>query len=489
MIQAPPRPADLIPDEALIKEARRRQRKRRLVIVALVMVLAIGGVIAWAVAGSPPAHRVPSGTSHPLGAQPAASPTTTTPQSPIVSQAYDTIVEPNSPLIFASHTVGWLATPAPETHSDPTILIGTSTGPPGQLTGTWQVDVTTDGGLEWHPTLRLSPYVWGMDATDIDHVWVVGVTALYASTDGGQAWTEMGEPAGTFLVRVVFTNSLDGFGLTTDGDLAATVNGGLTWNNVGQSWVTSASTWNKLPVDLCLQGTTLVMDDNGGDIFTSTTPTNPASWTKVLSSPIPVGGVGHVGVSILGCTDTGTAWEEVYTETQGPQGGIGLGWVAESTATGGVWTILPGSAFATIPTLPKAILEQGPRNQLVLSTAAPGPLFAVTANGPTVQLDQSTDGARFSAEHVAGLLDGVVPARTGGAAGPPNTIAGRGFDVPTVYGVSFDSPTDGWLDAGVLSQLDTNASAQRTIIYHTTDGGSTWHAVYQWATPIHPNEP
>jgi len=68
-----------------------------------------------------------------------------------------------------------------------------------------------------------------MDLLSPSRGWVVGVTSLERTTDGGRTFQRAGEPSGHALVRVDFVSADVGFGLTTTGQLVQTSDAGSSW--------------------------------------------------------------------------------------------------------------------------------------------------------------------------------------------------------------------------------------------------------------------
>jgi hypothetical protein len=127
---------------------------------------------------------------------------------------------------------------------------------------------------------------------------------------------------------------------------------------------------------------------------------------------------------------------------------------------------------------------------MLMSSATPEPVDAIISfeSGDAASIAQSADGVHFVSENIGRLLEGWIPGALGGS-GPvdfwtPPTSTGSS-DHPSFYGISYDSSTDGWLDAVLVLNTPVDhpsGSPQFNIVFHTTDGGSVWKPVYEWTS-------
>lgn len=391
----------------------------------------------------------------------------------------NTSVIPTGPISFATSTVGWLAEPM-------------SPGPmasfadfadgqeSGEQLGRWSVSVTDDGGRRWTTTLDLSPYVWGIDSIGTHDVWVTGLNALYSSSDGGLVWQRVGEPKGSALVRVAFESATDGVGLTVNGDVATTTDGGEIWADSGQSWIPNLGpNYIHGAANLCISGSAVVMDDSRGDIFRSTEPADPNSWTAAFRSLVPRS---YQALSVLDCSSTAAVWEETYTEGQGPQAGIYLGWVVRSSNHGANWTSNgdPYGSTLRLPAVSRAKWGNAFGDGMMMSSGASQPVDAMIPleTDTIAELVQSTDGVDFVADDFDGLFGGKIPTSRGASGRPDSSTTFKfGSFFLSIFGISYDSPTDGWLDA--VAEVGRGPNMKYTnIVLHSSDAGSSWNPVY-----------
>jgi hypothetical protein len=133
---------------------------------------------------------------------------------------YLTDVNPGSSIVFPSSEVGWRVNGQGASAGIDDSL---GAGPAG-ATADWpgsSVSVSRDGGITWETRYRDAAGIWGLDFISGTTGWVVGVTSLARTTDGGASWQAAAEPsAGDPLVAVDFTSGSTGYGLSVSGHLS-----------------------------------------------------------------------------------------------------------------------------------------------------------------------------------------------------------------------------------------------------------------------------
>lgn len=414
-----------------------------------------------------PAAQAAAASGHPLAQLPPGPPNPATSTTPTPWLQYVTQVMPDVSISFANVKDGWMVSGlGTNQHLDDDLTAGSSE----QMWPGPGVAITTDGGTSWTMTLTSASGIWGIDSLSASQLWAVGVTALYGSKNGGASWTTLGEPSGTVLVNVKFTSSADGLGITTHGTLVATTNGGETWTAEAVAGLTNLA-------DACVQGASVLVDNQAGDVWESSDPASASSWSEVYTSPsIPTG-----TESLLSCGFAGGAWEETYPNQQGS--GVTMSVAETSSAANARWSQsasgAPGQSSKAVVAGTNAAASV---TDWIPITGANVPLALGNPSGPALPaaaLYRSANGSTFSPVSIPDLFDGNVPVAADGRSGPPTSTTSGQNDLVVAHGIAFDSLTDGWLYADILTGVGTSNLSDHTVVYHTTDGGSDWSATYQ----------
>jgi hypothetical protein len=371
--------------------------------------------------------------------------------------SYATSVNPGTAIQFVSPTVGWRVD---GTYASPWMDNNLTSGP-GGTTLTWPqptVSKSTDGGHSWNVVRTESNGIWGIDFLRPDVGWVVGVTSLAATTDGGTTWQTLAEPSSDPLVSVQFISQKVGFGLTTAGALVQSSDGGASWQPSSLSAAGTA---------LCVPGGgTGYVADASGNLFS--TADDGTSWTKDQSSTIP-GAYPQV-------------WSELACDQTSVWHGIRI-----------ISPLLHEEAFA----LQYKGVASSSWNTLAANTAG-GPGLspaAASANG----LD-SLDGIASSDGHLvlAGLpMRGFAPGVATAALQSPTAAAASGPSTPTfpqlpasqslnplitdpgpyirILGVS-SVGQNSWMYVQDAAVNGTSPNFE-VLVLESTDGGNSWTTV------------
>ncbi len=395
-----------------------------------------------------------SQNSVPLASSPSTRVPTPSPPATIW-RGYVTSVLPNTQIAFSTPSVGWVVTGigvAPALDND--LVAGVT----GQIWPGRGLARTTDGGTSWQTTLQAAHGIWGVDPVSANDAWAVGVTTLYRTVDGGSTWTSGGEPTGTHLVAVAFNSPADGLGLTSDGSVVYSTDGGLAWKPDRAPVSASGPFYS-----LCARGSTFLASGASGAVWQQNSP--GGGWQSAFVG-IQSGGQGTF--SMLTCSTTGSAWEAIEPVQPGAAGGSV--WVVDSPSAGSPWSLEAGPN-GTGPVRPPSIVPamvavNTPRPVLVGGTTS-------TSTGPGLFLLSSAGS--FVNVHIPHLFDGTVP-NLGLVRGAPTILSTS--TGPHLDGLSFTDSTDGWASA-VAEVTISGTPTVLTTIYSTTDGGADWVPISQ----------
>ena len=211
------------------------------------------------------------------------------------------------------------------------------------------IERSTDGGQTWQFTelpgcVQTCGSNISLSFTDAEHGFATigpdqrGISALFATTDGGSAWAPVGNLPGTAGARIAFANDLDGWmvnatvfvgGGGEEGPLFRTTDGGVTWQQAPGLPVTDSF---HMPTFFGQDGVVLgtppggapnapsvFTTDNGGSSWAShPTPSDPATgkWTS-SGGGIPFSPSTYtdwslfVGPGLYSTADSGGTWSRV----------------------------------------------------------------------------------------------------------------------------------------------------------------------------------
>jgi photosystem II stability/assembly factor-like uncharacterized protein len=363
--------------------------------------------------------------------------------------------------------------------------------------------LTKDGGAHWTPVhfnmgegQSAQGFLWHVAFPTPLEGWAVGERGhIYHTSDGGQSWAKQNSPHEHALIDatdVIFHDSKKGFVTTSDGFILATSDGGENWTvsiTQGQGLNALASfraehrfwalgkdgtglrtddfgaTWEPLSESIRehLLGCSFVSRSIGWAVGTGATilrtQCGGLEWERVDSavpSDVTLRGVFFVHASrgwvvgdqgtILTTDDGGETWSEQQSGTTEDLGAVYFidtqrGWVGGGNGTllrtrdgGNSWEPIHVSAEIDIHAIHFADPEHG------------------WATGESVdRLLRTEDGGDTWTEVEVTFL--------------------WGQEVMGLYSLSFINALEGWACGGVKVGLGVTS-----VIAHTVDGGTTWHA-------------
>lgn len=372
--------------------------------------------------------------------------------------AYNTAVNPGSGIQFTSLDRGWRVDGqdgAP--HLDASLAAGpkgTAISWPGSA-----VSVSDDGGQTWSAVFDDSNGIWGIDALSDEDVWAIGVTSLSRTNDGGASWQRVGEPQQEPLVSVDFVSRQIGYGLTTNGLLVQSSDGGDSW--------TSGSLTSR-GAALCFVSEHLgYVSDEKGDVFT--TDDGGATWVKTGPSPLSANLAPYW--SQLSCNELGV-WQGIRVLDSNAH--VGQPFVVRFGADQGTgWTTLaaasPDPGFE-VPTAEVPI--EG------LDTIIAGPAGLLSLIG----LPTSRWGLQLERVDSAGRTTDSASPRLSATAPVPEQTAGY----LVVHGGCFVG-SKGWIFLNNNAVGTPEEPGTQAVVLASGDGGQTWTVLDTDA--VHPPAP
>lgn len=359
--------------------------------------------------------------------------------------AFLTAVDPGSAIDFATAKVGWRVGGLDgEPHLDSRLGAGpnwSSFAWPGE-----SLEASSDGGRTWTSILDGTGDtlhgVWGFDLLSPSTGWAVGVTGLEGTDDGGKTWQQLAEPAHTHLVSVDFTSATDGWGVTTDGTVVASTDGGRSWTGGGgPSKVIALCRTAHAGYAVDEKGTVWVTSDDGGHWA--------ASWDAV---PFRVAGVW----AQVTCTGSRASVLESYLPAQSHEGPGELYNLVRTDDAGRSWDArIPRQPGGPPPSngWPVAVATQG------LVGGAGRILLGAVGSSRQLSAVELTDASP--------QLRGAVPVKHGPMDGAVTLVQGTSAIEDDLWALVVDS------SAGT-----TRAPASQTLVTHSADAGQSWQILH-----------
>jgi hypothetical protein len=373
---------------------------------------------------------------------------------------YATSVNPGSAIQFVSASDGWrLDGQEGAPYLDQDIAAGPGRGSaivdwPGA-----SVSSSSDGGKTWTTIFTGTDGIWGLDLLSADVGWVVGVTSLSRTTDGGSSWQQMGEPQGQFLVAVDFSSSGTGFGITTKGQLVSTTDGGSSWAPSG--FTGSAGSF-------CFTSSqTGYVADQSGNVFT--TADGGADWGLSRETQVPSDLQPGIWVG-LSCSPANVVQAvDVLDVAVNPP--VEPYVVSESTDGGLTWSVLADSSSDPGFKVP---IAPGPVQQLAGAT-----IFA-SASALIVGFPMSGWRLQIATANRSSSAASQVPDL------PTASTPGQSAGYMIVHGLSAVG-LSGWLLLNDNAVGPDNSPETESILLRTTNGGSSWNILESGAVGAPPS--
>lgn len=380
---------------------------------------------------------------------------------------YETSVNPGSAIQFVSPTVGWRVDGI---YAAPSLAGELSSGPSG-TTIDWpgaSVSKSTDGGASWTVIQTGQDAVWGIDFLSSEIGWVVGVSSLTSTTDGGSTWQTLGEPTGDPLVTVQFTSTTDGFGVTASGLVVKTADGGVSWQNVPLNVPATA---------LCVAGsgssTAAYVADEQGDVFRSLD--GGATWSEDYQTTIP--SVYNQQVwSELAC-DADSVWQGIRVISPSLRQEAFL--LEHRSASSSSWSAVVSSSAGGPALSPSPPASDGLQSLQGVSTHQGS---AFVAGIPTQGFTAGIEAATGSQAAVSAPAYPTVPVSSS-----LNALTTDPINYMRVLGVS-SLGADAWVYL-VDAAAGGNTPSYDTLVLATGNGGGSWSVVNDSGPLSQPQSP
>ncbi len=347
---------------------------------------------------------------------------------------------------------------------------------------------TTNGGLNW---IRDSTILWSRDIVFVDSLrgWVCGQEKIARTTDGGRTWQVMYDlgPLWTDMSVVDFDNVMV---LSQSRSIAYTSNGGVSWttqNNVSTTSLNDiafSGTMNGLVVG----GNGLILKSSDGGAswqnMLQTTTSNNLSGMHFLDSQR--GWIAGSNGTILKTTNGGSLWNRLTTGVSSGLGDIfftnsSLGWtvggngtILRTTNGGDTWTqqnspINRGWAGIEFKHYPSGWIVGGDGTDSRLLQTTNGGLIwnevtsiALQRGASEIQFTSANVGWIMVGSGIVGSIQSVYKTTDGGVSWSQRLT---GNSDTSFYSMSFVSDSNGWI------------STLGYVMYHTSNGGTTWQAL------------
>ena len=326
----------------------------------------------------------------------------------------------------------------------------------GWVVGLSQIMATTDGGAHWIVQDSGKLQLTSVDFVDSHHGWAVGADSLLATSDGGAHWTALAEPCPS-IRQVHFVSPLAGFAIAGGTELA-----GFDFPTVPQrggvvlTTTDGGHTWRRLPSppraqSVCFNATSNGWLGAGGALYR--TMDGGRSWVPTAARVRPLNPA-YSAYMLVQCAGSDSAW---------------------ALAVG------PGAASSQEPHV-GFHADQGGAMPIFAEQYFPHPGIRVTVNSP----GSYAGPLSVISPAIAAFVDfcpacgwGTAPWALVTADGATIIRKGNVSGLNVAVAASFVSPRVGWVVGMLTRSGSRGGSRSYPRIVSTADGGRTWHVDYQ----------
>ncbi len=273
------------------------------------------------------------------------------------------------------------------------------------LCGNGNIIRTTNGGLNWTITI-LSASMSSMHFSDSLHGFIVGQNGQIAKTnDGGQTWAEQTSGTRQILNSVYFDNNQNGWIASDIGNILSTNNGGELWSSLSNltSWhIRSVQFFNhRVGCAIAGDNETILRTENGGADWKIVHSSNITNTLRDIYFPKGRNGWAVGSGRILHSSNSGLTWTPQTNTTPQPASGvfaldsqkvwgISSGKVFKSLDGGTTWTVYPIGSNVYPLSIHFSDENQGwvtGMNGIILHTTDGGITWQQQASGLTTKLN------------------------------------------------------------------------------------------------------
>ncbi len=325
----------------------------------------------------------------------------------------------------------------------------------GWVVGLSEILATSDGGRHWTIQLKGDLRLASVDFVDRSHGWAVGAQSLLVTTDGGSNWAALPEPCPA-IRQVHFVSPEVGFAVA---------------GGIGSFGAAS-------PLAPLRRGVLLATGDGGR---TWRRISAPADAQSVCFGTPRRGWLGAEG-ALFRTVDGGRSWQPTSARVRSRAPNYPALMTVQCAGADGAWALAIGPGAASSQE-PHVGFHAGPRGTKAIFAEQ---YFQNPGSGPHAQSPGSYAGP-FSAisPAVAAFIDwcaacgaGTAPWDLAVLRGTALRREGNVMGLNTATGASFVSQRQGWVTGEQIRSGPSGTARVTWRVVSTSDGGRTWHIVY-----------